>query len=376
MIRNLLYSLSLHIFFIILLFFNDSINDIINKEITEINVLNIDSNFLKENNIKTTDEDLFPDLSLEDKINLYKMSKNKNNLKKSKNVSSNTTSNISLKKIIKNNDVIINDKYVLYLGPSDYKKYIKKQQEDINRKKQQEEQAIKENLNNIITNIEDNIEKTEKEKILETKEEEKEKQEDNINKILSQIDIGNNKEEFIVKDNKVQDVKVEDSGAELNNYNIVQQPEVEEQEVKEDTVVEDKVNLLNINADKIFTKKDIREIKKAIEKESGSNVLSIRERMDIQNQLISCYKNAIVQTGKNSLIQTSVTIQLFVNGIINTKEIAIKVIDDENKFSNEDYEIAINNAKIALAYCNPIRNLPATKYQYWKNINFIFDATK
>ena len=35
---------------------------------------------------------------------------------------------------------------------------------------------------------------------------------------------------------------------------------------------------------------------------------------------------------------------------------------------------AINNAKIALAYCNPLRNLPTNKYTSWQNINFIFDA--
>ena len=83
MIRNLLYSLCLHILFILIFFFNDTINNAINKKITQINTVNIDTNFLEDNKIKTTKDDVFSNLSLQDKIKLYKLSKelqNKNSV--------------------------------------------------------------------------------------------------------------------------------------------------------------------------------------------------------------------------------------------------------------------------------------------------------
>ena len=289
MIRNLLYSLCLHVLFLFLLFFNEKINNIINRENVVINTFNIDQSFLK-NDIKTTEKDLLPELSLQEKIELYKLLKTQNNESNDKNIINNNNENIY--KIInqyKTNKIIQNSNYVLYLGPTDYNRLINKQNKE----------TLKEN---------------------------------NINK----------------------DVAAEDKFENINN---------------------DKY-LLDINIDNIFTKQDLEEIKKILKNEQNNFMLSTREKTIIQNQLISCYKNAIIQTGKNSLMPVSVTVKLFKDGVIDSREIKIKIIDNKNIFSQKDYNVAINNARIALAYCNTLKNLPAIKYNGWQNINFIFDATK
>ena len=45
-------------------------------------------------------------------------------------------------------------------------------------------------------------------------------------------------------------------------------------------------------------------------------------------------------------------------------------IDDVNK---NDYFITVENIKLALVYCNPLRGLPTFKYNVWKNMNLTFN---
>ena len=52
----------------------------------------------------------------------------------------------------------------------------------------------------------------------------------------------------------------------------------------------------------------------------------------------------------------------------------MKIIDMENKYGKEEYDNTIKNAKTALVYCSPLRNLPTLKYESWKKINFIFSG--
>lgn len=374
MIRNLLYSLCLHVLFLLILFFNDAINSVINKEITHINIINIDKSLFANNEIKTTETDLFPELSLQDKIDLYKISKSIKNENKVlpplqediNNINTNLDIN-AVKKIINanNNYNNKNNEYVLYLGPTDYKRYVKKQEEKMkmvevvkqnNINKNISTNAEKDRLENIVADInKNNINKTNNNTINNVNKNEQNIQD--LDKILSKITNNNN----------------------TNNKNNINKKVVmsgNEQIITKNNNEHNKNLLLNIDVDKIFTQKDLKQIKEIIKRENSGFGLSARERMVVQNQLVSCYKNALIQTGKKSMVKTSVTIKLFMDGIIDSKEIKIKVIDDENKFSPEDYDVAINNARVALAYCNPIRNLPSTKYQSWQNINFIFDETK
>ena len=353
MIRNLLYSLCLHILFILIFFFNDNINNAINKKITSINTFNIDAKFLEENKIKTTKEDLFSNLSLQEKIKLYKLSKELQNKNSVLPVINTTKAEViqmqtdAIKNVLDKNKEISGG-YVLYLGPTDYNRLLQKQQAELEEKERIKQEEIKkqqkeekDKLENIIASV-------------------------SVDTIIEKLDkeVSNNtqKTENIVKNEVKQEVKT------------IQKKEEQKIDITPANI--DNSILLNIDVDKIFTKEDIKQIKDIIKTEQYNFGLSTRERISVQNQLISCYKNALVQTGKKSVVKTSVTIKLFMDGIIDSKEIKIKVIDDENRFSTEDYEVAMNNAKIALAYCNPIRNLPRTKYQNWQNINFVFDIVE
>ena len=121
MLRNLLYSFCLHILFLLILIFNNNINSLFTKKITNINSLNITSDFLEKNDIKTTNDSLYANLSLNEKVELYKMAK-KNGYNPNEPVNN---SNEQVKDIIQENITNTTDKnYVLYLGPTDYRRYI------------------------------------------------------------------------------------------------------------------------------------------------------------------------------------------------------------------------------------------------------------
>lgn len=322
MIRNLLYSFCIHLLFLLILVFNNDINKLFNKKVINVNSLNINSNFLEKNDINATDVDFFPNLTLDEKIELYKIAKENEYDPKSPEVSNNDK---EIKDFI-DNKVSKNGTsggYVLYLGPTDYKKYILKKNEEKIKEQLNKEAEEKLRLDEIISNL--SVETIQK--MSETVEETK----------LSE----NSK-------NEQKEIKNEQKSAEKN---------------------------INIDPDKIFTKDDIEKIKEITKNEINNQVaLSFREKNNIQNQLIFCYKNALVQTSIPSKVAVSVTIKLFPNGIIDTKKIHVKIIDNENKFTTRDYDNAIKNAKIALAYCNPLRNMPTNKYSSWQNINFVFDV--
>lgn len=311
MIRNLLYSFCIHLLFLLIIIFNNDINELFNQKIININSLNITSDFLTENKINTTDKDLYPDLTLNEKIELYNIAKKD---KYNPNVSDYSSNDI--KDIIHTSESE-KSRYVLYLGPTDYKRYMAR----LNQEKIDIEIANKQDK-------------------------------DSLENILDDI-----ASDIVVKKDTP------------DNKNI-------QQKTSSNTVpTKEKKQKLNIDPDKIFTKTDIKQIEEIINNEKiNQSSLSYREKTNIQNQLILCYKNALLQTSIPSKVPVSVTIRLFPNGIIDTKKIHFRIIDDENKFTTDDYNNAINNTKIALAYCNPLRNMPQHKYSSWQNINFIFDV--
>ncbi|MBR2141172.1 MAG: hypothetical protein IJ853_02350 [Rickettsiales bacterium] len=430
MVRNFLYSLCLHILFLLVIFFSDSINKKINSEmISNLNIVDVDPTLFNEN-IKTTDKDIYHMLSLQEKIDLYKASKeikDKGIVLANSNSSNRQQQNIYPKtdngvggSVGVPTDVNttgagvvgvtsvgsvggkrigggggIGKEYVLYLGPTDYKRYVarleresKEKQALLDRKKN--EDVLGKTIDKVIAteSIERELAKN-KELTKQVKDVVivKEGHNDVISGVAGSGNGGvqqqyNSKIDSIIsklaEDETLVTEKGSAGGAEASRTQNVAFV-AENSNAKRGNVQNDDAKyrmLMDVDINKIFTKDDLKKIRTVLEEESNANALSVREKLNIQNQLISCYKSALAQTGKKSLVKTSVTINLFTNGIINSKEIKVKIIDDNNAFTKEDYDVAIDNAKIALAYCNPIRNLPAMKYQSWQNINFVFDATE
>jgi len=110
---------------------------------------------------------------------------------------------------------------------------------------------------------------------------------------------------------------------------------------------------------------------------SGKNIieLSLRERINLQRQIKSCYKRAMLKSGADSKSIVSVTIKVNRDGFIDMKKIKIEKHEDESlDTSDEDFKIAIDNAKTALIFCSPLRNLPLHKYRAWKRVTLLFNT--
>lgn len=102
--------------------------------------------------------------------------------------------------------------------------------------------------------------------------------------------------------------------------------------------------------------------------------LSARDKIQIQTQLVSCYKRAIQYNNHNSKITINVQVDLQRNGTMLINKAKMQPEDSTIPHSGELYEQAIQNAKLALTYCNPLRNLPKDKYFLWKHLSFSFDT--
>ncbi len=420
MIRNLLYSICLHLIFVLFMLFSDRINNILSDKVVSINGLNVESDFLEKNDIKITDKNVYSNLTLNEKIELYELAKEthdknkkftefdvvslKNKLKTYK-----STENTSIENNV-NYTNSINTKFntdeILYLGPTDYNNLLAKLEEK-RKKREQNKQMEKEKEDKNKIELTKEIEVIKKEKYnkktrgtsnqlninRENKDKKEIKIEENVASKNSENYLDPNKhiqvakntnDRDITKNIESSDVKIIENNIKKNqiidkriteilNKNLANNKEIKEQvEIKKEK--NEKIEQFNIDIDKIFTKDDIKDIKKHIRKEVLGD-LTLREKVNIQNQIIMCYKSAILQTKKNNKVKVSVTLKLFQDGIIDTKKINIKIIDDKNKFNENDYKDAIENIKLALAYCNPLRNLPLIKYQSWQHINFIFDTT-
>ncbi|MDR1498760.1 MAG: hypothetical protein LBS34_00540, partial [Rickettsiales bacterium] len=303
MVRNLLYSICLHLLFFLLFFFSDNISRNLGKEATNIETLNVNETFL-DNNIVSTKDDFYPELTLEEKVNLYELSKKYYDKNKSfsdiediKNISEtgseqrNVETNFVPTKSVTNTYVD-----VLYLGPTDYSIYVKREED---RKKAEESSK----LDSLVTTVnEENDKQTQNNAGISNRNEVEINHniDSKIRKILEKTDLNRLKKEI---------KKQEREG------------EKEITVVKEDKEDKgDKQNHLNIDINKIFTREDLKKMREILKSRNDELSLSMREKISIQNQLIVCYKNAMVQTGRNSKVPVSTTIQLFKDGIINNKE--------------------------------------------------------
>ena len=83
----------------------------------------------------------------------------------------------------------------------------------------------------------------------------------------------------------------------------------------------------------------------------------------------------MVKNNVKSKAGVLVEVEVSKSGFFNMKNVSMKIIDTKNKHSKEEYENTIKNAKTALVYCSPLRNLPVLKYDSWKKINFVFSGS-
>jgi len=101
--------------------------------------------------------------------------------------------------------------------------------------------------------------------------------------------------------------------------------------------------------------------------------LSVRERFNFELQIKRCYKKAINQTSNISTIPIKVNVKVKNDGSVNINSLKILNKQDYTNSKN-DLNIALNNAKIALKLCSPLRNLPKDKYEIWQEIELLFDG--
>lgn len=129
-----------------------------------------------------------------------------------------------------------------------------------------------------------------------------------------------------------------------------------------------------VDIDRIFTEEDIKFLRESLDERYNNTVLSRREKISIQNQFAICYKNAISKTKKINKFNITVVLNINRVGFIDINNIKIEPLDIKVEYSSSEYRDAINSVKLALDYCNPIRNLPLGKYEAWKTIRLIFNS--
>lgn len=111
----------------------------------------------------------------------------------------------------------------------------------------------------------------------------------------------------------------------------------------------------------------------------GKNMmkLSLSERQGVQNNIQYCYKRAILKNKKDSDKVVTLVVQVNRDGYMNLN--SVKVLGRDKYTSREDlesFDIAAENAKVALKECNPLRNLPQTKYRIWREMSLEFDSSE
>lgn len=362
MIRNLLYSISLHLFLMLVLYSNTilykprkylDLNTDYAKEMNEKELAKIKKNLSGKSKLS--------DLSLKQKIALYEnydkiksvktvdYNKIKDSLKhnkvffrmdKSIGDKNNSVANISVRSERK---IVKKESYKLYVDES---KLTKKQIEDI--KKQNE---TKNKIRKNIKTANNDGNKVGTEKI-------------DLSTFLEDL----NKDLVVVNDENNDRFEVIDRNERKKMDEISEIMDIDD--IEELMKIKDKISDEDIN--NIFTKEDYE---KLLNKTTSVYELSFREKSNIQRQIRQCYKNAILKTQIKSSLVMSARISLAKNGQINMNNIVFKVVDEDNMdlIDKNAYSATIENIKLALVYCNPLRGLPVFKYNVWKNMNLTFN---
>jgi len=102
--------------------------------------------------------------------------------------------------------------------------------------------------------------------------------------------------------------------------------------------------------------------------------LSAREKFNIQSQLKRCYQKAVAENKSTSEILINVKVMISQDGYLKSN---LEEIIDQGLYQSPQgaaYKTAIDNARSAIRFCNPLRNLPADKFDTWKDITLQFDG--
>ena len=135
----------------------------------------------------------------------------------------------------------------------------------------------------------------------------------------------------------------------------------------------DDEEIMKIDLNSIFSQNDYEKLNDNSKKSIYD--LSIREKVNIQKQIKMCYKNAMLKTKKTSNLLISANVSVSRDGVINMNTVNFNLVNDQKleNVDKNDYDKTIENIKLALIYCNPLRNLPYQKYNIWKNMNLLFN---
>jgi hypothetical protein len=99
--------------------------------------------------------------------------------------------------------------------------------------------------------------------------------------------------------------------------------------------------------------------------------LSAREKFNIQTQLKSCYHRALINDPENKNLVT-IKVKVLPDGTIDFD--AEKIIDMKryNDPKEANYRKTMDSVISTIEFCSPLRNLPADKYDVWKEFTIQF----
>lgn len=160
------------------------------------------------------------------------------------------------------------------------------------------------------------------------------------------------KKEIEEKPEKIEEIKKPEKEIPEKEEDLKKEEPIEEDKSEQEQEKEDKTinNLENIN-------------------------LSVREKFNIHSQLKICYKKALDESGdEESEIRIVLTAEITKDGFIDSN--LDEIIDLKRYEDDDEYKVAINNAKRALELCSPLRNLPVDKYEIWKEVVLEFGEEK
>lgn len=392
MIRNLLYSICLHLFIALVLYTN---NTVLYKPKNTLDlsthIVDVDEEMaIKIKNSKS--QKGINKLTMEEKIRLYKFiekhgnkalktidkksfsgqisNENINNLINSSINTANSNKTNIVNKTINNNaensknissQTINNNKNIDVLTRNSTKIYIKESELT----KVEIEKIEKKNK------IEKEIRKKAGNKLPIAKKTNKFKNKNDVLKTLNNPIKTDNKSNENITENNIISQSDEDSSNFTDLDSLLDN--LANENIKDISSKFSEEEIMKIDLDNIFNQDDYEKISNNNKKSIYD--LSIREKVNIQKQIKMCYKNAILKTKKTSNLLMSVNISVSRDGVINMNTINFNVVNEHNseQVDRNDYNKTIENIKLALIYCNPLRNLPYQKYNIWKNMNLLFN---
>lgn len=378
MIRNLLYSICLHLFIVLVLYTN---NTVLYKP---KNSLDLSTNFVDiddemANKIKNSKSHTgITKLTLDEKVRLYKFIEKHGNEalktidKKSFNgqisnesinniVNSgtniakneiNTNQNVNADVITSNNDanVLTKNSTKIYIKESDLTKTEIKKIE----KKNKIEKEIRKKVGNKLPVAK------------------KKSQIKNKNDVLKALDSPTKTSKKLDENSTNKNVNQAVANNDFTDLDSLLD-NLANESIKDISTKFDDEEIMKIDLNSIFSQNDYEKLNDNSKKSIYD--LSIREKVNIQKQIKMCYKNAMLKTKKTSNLLISANVSVSRDGVINMNTINFNLVNDQKleNVDKNDYDKTIENIKLALIYCNPLRNLPYQKYNIWKNMNLLFN---